>query len=155
MLNAILENIGLTINVACWAIVVVVALVAEGATTALISIWFALGGVAAIACAFFGLGLGVQTVVFIVVSVLGMGIIIPIRKKIIHSEAIELNSMIGEMAIAKEDADQYGRLRVTVSGVTYNAEVDKENYEKYKRGMELVITAISGNKLAVDIPKKS
>lgn len=52
-----------------WAVVILVMVVAEIATTALVSIWFIAGGLAALILALFHLPVWLQIVVFIAVSV--------------------------------------------------------------------------------------
>ena len=51
-----------------WLIAIVVFIVAEAATVALVSVWFIGGAVCALVAAILGAGLGVQLAVFLVVS---------------------------------------------------------------------------------------
>ena len=53
----------------------------EAVTTALVSVWFAVGGVAALAVSFFTDSLPVQGAVFAVVSAIALGVMVPAMAK--------------------------------------------------------------------------
>ena len=55
--------------------------VLEAVTTALVSVWFAVGGVAALAVSFFTDSLPVQGAVFAVVSAIALGVMVPAMAK--------------------------------------------------------------------------
>ena len=60
-----------------WLIAVIAFVVLEAVTTALVSVWFAVGGVAALAVSFFTDSLPVQGAVFAVVSAIALGVMVP------------------------------------------------------------------------------
>ena len=60
-----------------WLILAVVFVVAEAATTALISVWFAVGSAAALVASIFTDSPAVQVVVFALVSAVTLGIMVP------------------------------------------------------------------------------
>ena len=64
-----------------WLIAVIAFVVLEAVTTALVSVWFAVGGVAALAVSFFTDSLPVQGAVFAVVSAIALGVIVPAMAK--------------------------------------------------------------------------
>ena len=64
-----------------WLIAVIVFVVLEAVTTALVSVWFAVGGVAALAVSFFTDSLPVQGAVFAVVSAIALGVMVPAMAK--------------------------------------------------------------------------
>ena len=64
-----------------WLILIVVFLVAEAATTALISLWFAVGALAALIVSIFTNLFAVQIVVFAVVSAITLAIMVPLLAK--------------------------------------------------------------------------
>lgn len=64
-----------------WLIAVIAFVVLEAVTTALVSVWFAVGGVAALAVSFFTDSLPVQGAVFAVVSAIAQGVMVPAMAK--------------------------------------------------------------------------
>ncbi len=64
-----------------WLIAVIAFVVLEAVTTALVSVWFAVGGVAALAVSFFTDSLPVQGAVFAVVSAIALGVMVPVMAK--------------------------------------------------------------------------
>lgn len=64
-----------------WLIAVIAFVVLEAVTTALVSVWFAVGGVAALAVSFFTDSLPVQGAVFAVVSAIALGVMVPAMAK--------------------------------------------------------------------------
>ena len=64
-----------------WLIAVIALVVLEAVTTALVSVWFAVGGVAALAVSFFTDSLPVQGAVFAVVSAIALGVMVPAMAK--------------------------------------------------------------------------
>ena len=64
-----------------WAAAIVVFAIAEAATTALVSIWFAVGAAAAMVASIFTASLGVQCAVFAVVSAVTLTVMLPLLAK--------------------------------------------------------------------------
>lgn len=64
-----------------WAAAIVVFALAEAATTALVSIWFAVGAAAAMVASIFTASLGVQCAVFAVVSAVTLTVMLPLLAK--------------------------------------------------------------------------
>ena len=64
-----------------WLVAIVVFVVAEAATTALISIWFAAGAAVAMVVSLFTASLGIQFLVFAVVSAVALAIMVPLLAK--------------------------------------------------------------------------
>lgn len=64
-----------------WLIAVIAFVVLEAVTTALVSVWFAVGGVAALVVSFFTDSLPVQGAVFAVVSAIALGVMVPAMAK--------------------------------------------------------------------------
>ena len=65
-----------------WIIVLITAVLAEAATCALVSVWFALGALAALIAVVLGAGFAVQLAVFLAVSVITLAVTRPVVKKI-------------------------------------------------------------------------
>ena len=64
-----------------WAAAIVVFAIAEAATTALVSIWFAVGAAAAMVASIFTASLGVQCAVFAVVSAVTLAVMLPLHQR--------------------------------------------------------------------------
>ena len=60
-----------------WLVAVVAFIMVEAATTALVSVWFAVGAAAAMLVSFFNVGFGWQMLVFAVVSAITLGLMLP------------------------------------------------------------------------------
>ena len=64
-----------------WIIVLITTVLAEAATCALISVWFALGALAALIAVVLGAGFAVQLAVFLAVSVITLAVTRPVVKR--------------------------------------------------------------------------
>ena len=60
-----------------WLVAIVAFIMVEAATTALVSVWFAVGAAAAMLVSFFNVGFGWQMLVFAVVSAITLGLMLP------------------------------------------------------------------------------
>ena len=90
-----------------WLGAVVVFGIAEAMTTALVSIWFAVGALAALLSAFLHAGIPLQLVVFVTVSALALALTRPLVKKYQLDRAIPTNAdrVVGSSAKVTEDID--------------------------------------------------
>ncbi len=75
-----------------WLVLIVVFGIAEAVTSALVSIWFAAGALAALLAAMMNLSLLVQIVVFLAVSALTLALTRPLMKKYITSSLVPTNA---------------------------------------------------------------
>ncbi len=64
-----------------WLVAVIAFIVLEAATTALVSVWFAVGAGAALLVSFFTTSLPMQAIVFAVVSAISLGVMVPTLAK--------------------------------------------------------------------------
>lgn len=60
-----------------WLVAIVLFIAVEAATTALVSVWFAIGAAAAMMVSFFSVSLGLQLLVFAIVSAVALGVMVP------------------------------------------------------------------------------
>ena len=132
-----------------WLAVVVMALICEGITTALVSIWFVPGAVIAIVLAALELEVWIQALVFFVVSIVSVAVFQSLfRKKLKGGKknATNLDRIIGETAVVTETIDN---LRaegcVRVGGQLWSARSDFD--EVINDGEIVEIIAVSGVKL--------
>ena len=109
-------------SIVIWAVLVVVFLVAEAGTVALVSIWFALGALAALVAALLGAAMWLQVTIFLAVSVL----LLALLWKKVHAKAIgtktNVDSVIGAEGYVTEAIDNLSYTgRVKLGGITWAA----------------------------------
>lgn len=130
-----------------WFIAFLILLFIELATVNLVSIWFAVGSLAAFITTFFTDNIIILVGVFIVVSIISLILTKPIIKKFKANEVVPTNSdrVIGKRAevVKKITEDEYGEVRVL--GNVWTA-VAKETFEV---GQKVKVKAIDGVKLVV------
>ncbi len=115
---------------AVWLAALVVFLVVEGVVPGLVSIWFALGALAALISSFFSAPFWLQTVWFIVVSVASLCLTRPLAKKYVNSKVKPTNAdaVIGRECIVTEDVDNIlAKGKVSVSGQVWTARSDSDS----------------------------
>ena len=131
-----------------WFIVFLIMLVIEIVTVNLVSIWFAIGALAAMLTAYFTESIVIQIVVFIVVSILTLIITKPLVKKFKGFDITPTNSdrVIGKVGevIKKIDTNKYGEVKVFDS--IWTAKSDN----KIDVGEKVKILSIEGVKLIVE-----
>jgi membrane protein implicated in regulation of membrane protease activity len=107
-----------------WLIATAVFLVFEVVTTALVSLWFAVGSLAALAAAALAAPLWVQVLVFVLVSALCFALIYPRIKSSIakHHQATNADKVIGQVCTVTQKIDNLaGTGTVAVDGKTWTA----------------------------------
>ncbi len=132
-----------------WLAAIVIFAVVEAVTPQLVSIWFALGSVAALVASLFNVDSWIQFIIFVVVSAI---LLVPTRKLAarISNTAYKTNveSLVGESAVVTSaiDNDKAEGL-IQVRGQIWSAKT--ENNEKIEKDEKVIITAIAGVKLVV------
>ena len=73
-----------------WLAAIVAFIAVETATTALVSVWFAIGAAAAMLTSFFTPSLGIQAAVFAVVSAIALAVMVPtlVRHRQVHKPPV-------------------------------------------------------------------
>ena len=107
-----------------WTIVLIAALIVEGATFALVAIWFAAGALGALIAAGLGAPFIVQLIIFVVLAAVMLIFTRPLLKKLFPNKFIPTNSEleIGKTAVVIEAIDNAtGKGRVRLSGVNWAA----------------------------------
>ena len=74
-----------------WLVLLILFLMAEGATVALVSLWFAAGALAVIIAALLGASVGLQLALFLVVSVALLAMLRPVLKKYVNPKIQRTN----------------------------------------------------------------
>lgn len=134
-----------------WLILFVILLIIEILTMGLTTVWFAGGALVAFILAYVGLGLPVQIIVFLLVSIILLILTRPIAIKFFNKERQKTNaeSLIGQKAVVLEMIDTiHGTGRVEVNGMEWSAKVDEASY-LIDVGEIVVIEGIQGVKLIV------
>ena len=122
-------------------------LLVEFLTVGLVSIWFAVGALGALITSFITESVLIQTIVFVIVSVITLIVTKPLMKKfkVTNFEPTNSDRVIGKVVeVTKEiKSNEYGE--VVVFGTVWLAASDKN----HKVGSKVVVQKIEGNKLIV------
>ena len=127
-------------------------LICEILTTQLVSIWFVLGGIAAAITCIFTNDLLIQTLVFVLVSLIALLATRPLVKRFLKNKKEPTNSdrLVGRVAIVTMDiVNQTGEGQVNVDGKIWSAK--SSDGCEIKSGASVKITSIEGVKLVVEI----
>lgn len=134
-----------------WLFAMVVLLIVEAAVPGLVSIWFALGALAALIASMAGAPLWLQLVWFFLVSLLCLWITRPLAKKYLNSRTTPTNAdmLIGQECLVTEEIDNIkGSGAVSVGGKEWTARMaDRE--QRAQVGQTVTVERIEGVKLIV------
>ncbi len=134
-----------------WLVVAVIFGVIEAATVQLMSIWFAVGAVAAMVAALLGANVWVQFGVFLAVAVVVLVFTRPLVKKVLKVGRVHTNadSVIGRIGAVTVDIAGPGEVgRVLVDGQDWSA--ISEDGSPIPKGERVLVKAIEGVKLVVE-----
>ena len=136
---------------AVWVILMIIFLVIEGIVPGLVSIWFALGALAALISSMLGAQIWLQATWFVVISLLALVVTRPLAKKYVNSrtQATNADMLIGQVCIVKETIDAlHGTGAVSVAGKEWTARSAAAE-EIIEEGAVAVVERIEGVKLIV------
>lgn len=132
-----------------WIVIIILAVTLEIITTDLVSIWIAIGALAALIIAFCNGQPWIQFTVFFAVSIGSIIVSRPFVKKIQKTEIVHTNAdkLIGQLGIVTEKIlpNQIGEVKI--GGRLWSAV--STNEKTHEVGDEVKIEAISGVKLIV------
>lgn len=134
-----------------WLVFFIVLLVIEIFTLGLTTIWFAGGALVACGAAALGMGLGVQVILFMVVSVILLVVTRPYAMKHFNKERVKTNAeaLVGEDAVVLEAVDAIrGTGRVSVRGLEWSAKAANKETQ-FEKDETVTVVAIEGVKLIV------
>ena len=144
--------LGIPVNMAMvWLVAMVVFLVIEALVPGLVSLWFAVGALAAVLAAALNAPIWLQLVWFFVVSVAALWLTRPLVKKYVNSKVQPTNAdaVIGRECLVTEDIDNIRATgRVKVGGMEWTARSEKDDV-KFAAGDVVTAVAIEGVKLIV------
>lgn len=136
---------------AVWVVLIIVFLIIEGAAPGLVSIWFALGALAALIASLLGAQIWVQAIWFVVVSVLALAATRPLAKKYVNSRTQPTNAdmLIGRDCVVKERIDGLaGTGTVSIAGKLWTARTEEQD-GVIEADAVAVVRRIEGVKLIV------
>ena len=136
---------------AVWLVLMIILLVIEGVVPGLVSIWFALGALAALLSAIVGAPLWLQIVWFLLLSVVSLILTRPLAKKYVNSKTTPTNAdmLIGQECVVTEAIDNVlGLGAVTVGGKVWTARTENPDI-KAAVGQTMTVVRIEGVKLIV------
>lgn len=134
-----------------WLVAMVVLLIVEAIVPGLVSIWFAIGSLAALIAALLNAPLWLQVVWFLAVSVATLVLTRPLAQRYVNSRVQPTNAdaLIGRDCVVTEDIDNLaGTGAVKIGGKVWTARAEDEN-EKYAQGDVVKAVRIEGVKLIV------
>ena len=135
-----------------WLAAAIILLIVEGLAPGLVSIWFALGALAAMISSMLGAPLWLQLVWFALVSVVSLILTRPLAKKYVNARAVRTNAdmAIGQDCVVTEAIDNVlGQGAVSVGGKIWTARM-RDADGKAEKGAVLRVVRIEGVKLIVE-----
>ena len=135
-----------------WLIVAVILGIMEAVTVSLISVWFAIGALAAIIPAYFGVPFWGQILVFLAVSAIAFAFTKRFFKDVVKVKKQPTNSdgLIGTDGIVTAEINNLeGAGKVYISGLTWTARA--KNGETIPEGAVVTVDKIEGATLVVEV----
>lgn len=140
----------------CWLVALVVLAVLEAATVTLVSLWFALGALAALITSFFVSNIWIQFAVFLVVSLVTLLVIRPLTRRYVTPAQVATNAdrAVGAEGVVTQAIDnRSAQGQVTVGGSVWTARSDPEAL--IPEGTVIRVLRIEGVKLIVTPAEES
>ena len=138
-----------------WIAALLVFIVVEAVSVGLVSIWFALGSVAALICAMLHGPIWLQILWFVAVSAVTLYFTRPLVKKYVNAKSVATNAdrNIGRHAVVTERIDNLSSTgAVQLDGVLWTAR--SVNDAPIEAGTTVVVREIQGVKLMVEPEEK-
>jgi len=133
-----------------WSGVIAFFTIFEVLTPALVSVWFVLGGIAALVAAFCGVSFQLQFIIFIASSILALAFCRPFLKIFLKVKPVATNadSFIGMKGVVLEPISNIrGEGYVKVDGLQFRAKSSQD--EEIEAGSIIQVDRIEGNTLFV------
>jgi membrane protein implicated in regulation of membrane protease activity len=134
-----------------WIVAIVVLIIIEAVTVGLVTVWFAIGGAAALVLALLDLPVWLQGVAFVLVSAVVLAFARPYAMKFVNTNKKPTNAdrVIGMIGVVSEDIDNIaGHGAVSVDGKEWTART--AGGEKLTKGTYVRPVSIQGVKLIVE-----
>lgn len=133
-----------------WLVLLILFLIAEGASVSLVSVWFAAGALIAAIASLLGAGIAVQLVLFLAVSTALLAMLRPILKRYVNPKIQKTNvdALVGQECVVTEAVDNLTACgRVKVGGMSWSAR--SADGEPIPAGTVVKIRSVQGVKLLV------
>lgn len=137
-----------------WIIIAGIFFIAEIFTTGFLVFWFGVGGIAAMITSFFVPDLVIQTVIFLIVSVILIFATKPLVNRFLKTDSVNTNafSIIGKHGVVIKEFDSINGIgQVKIGREIWSAEELHDNV--LKEGTEVVVVKIDGVKAIVSAIK--
>lgn len=135
-----------------WLVICIASVVLEAASPQLTSIWFALGGLAALITSFIKPDLWwLQLLIFVIVSAAALAATRPLAKKLLSKKAERMNAdrfIDEEAVVVQKISNVLGEGQVKSKGTIWSAKTEDEN-ETVDVGEAVIIKRIEGVKVIV------
>lgn len=130
-----------------WTIILIISLAVEALTLNLVTIWIALGALVALISSIFVSSVMIQTVIFIITTLLTLIFTRSFIKDILKVKSVKTNldSVVGQIGIVTSDISEDKRGKVKIAGKIWTAISDSP----ISVGERVEILAIEGVKLVV------
>lgn len=138
-------------HVLFWIVALLIFLAVEAVSVGLVSIWFAVGALAALICALLHGPVWLQAIWFVVISGVTLILTRPLVKKYVNAKSVATNAdrNIGRSAVVTERIDNLaGTGTVKLDGVLWTAR--SANDAPIEEGTTVVVREIRGVKLLVE-----
>ena len=138
-------------HVLFWIVALLIFLAVEAVSVGLVSIWFAVGALAALICALLHGPVWLQAIWFVVISGVTLILTRPLVKKYVNAKSVATNAdrNIGRSAVVTERIDNLaGTGTVQLDGVLWTAR--SANDAPIEEGTTVVVREIRGVKLLVE-----
>lgn len=133
-----------------WIGLIVIFVIVEAVTVQLVTVWFAVGGIAGLIAYAFGLEIWMQILIFAVVSAVALAVTRPFVKRFTKGRKQPTNAdrYIGQEATVTEPiSNELSKGAVRIGGLEWTARtVDNSEVDK---GERVTVEAIEGAKLLV------
>ena len=134
-----------------WVALLAAFIIIEASTAQLLTIWFAVGSLAALISTFITDNIIIQVIVFVVVSAIALAVTRPLVKKMTKAQKQPTNAdmYIGKEAVVTEDINNLeAKGLVKVGGSIWTARTEVDNYT-IPAGSHVTVIKIEGVKLIV------
>lgn len=140
-----------------WVALLVLFVIIETATAQLVTIWFAIGSLAALISSFFTDSIVIQIVIFAVVSLIALAITRPLAKKITDTkkQATNADMYIGKEGVVSEEINNLeAKGLVKVKGTVWTARTEDDKII-IPVGTHIEVLRIEGVKLIVKFKEET
>ena len=134
-----------------WLVLLVLMILVEAMGPALVSIWFAVGALAALIVSFIpGVAWWIEVIIFVVVSTITLLAVRPLSKRYFKRNVVKSNvdSLVGKRGILLKEVSPFDSGLCKINDVLWTA-ISGNEKETIQEGSVVEVVAIAGNKLII------